>query len=88
MEIPRAPPSAVQEAELLLVAGSDTKLKVYWTEPTTDNGAIVTHYDIQWSLDSTFGAGNVFSYEDTTTILDSDRIDQGLFEYTIQNLIP
>ncbi|CAM9321423.1 unnamed protein product, partial [Phaeothamnion confervicola] len=49
-------PAAPQDVAVAVV--SSTELAVAWRAPAVDGGAAVTGYIVQWSADSSFGAGS------------------------------
>ena len=51
-ETPRAPPAAPALVEVYAVEDSATSLLVNWTAPTTNNGAPLTSYAIEYSTDN------------------------------------
>ena len=76
------------------MAGDSSALKLYWRRPASvhasrihgDNGVPITDYVIVWGrVGDSSQLGN---FTATPTALDSDRTDDGLFEYIISGLEP
>ena len=85
-EAPRAVPDAPAMATLRLVASSSTSLKTYWKMPPNDQGAVTTHYKVEWDTDSAFNGTAFKSYEDSEGNFDSHLLAPDNYEYTITGL--
>ena len=85
-EAPRAVPDAPAMATLLLVASSSTSLKTYWKMPPNDQGAVTTHYKVEWDTDPHFNSSSYRSYEDSVGNFDSHLLAPDNYEYTITGL--
>ena len=73
-------------ATLRLVASSSTSLKTYWKMPPNDQGAVTTHYKVEWDTDSAFNGTAFKSYEDSEGNFDSHLLAPDNYEYTITGL--
>ena len=85
-EMPRDVPDAPYSASVLLVASSSTSLKTYWVIPPQDNGALTTHYKVQWDTTPYFNSSNLKQYESTKEAFDSHLLASGNYEYVMTGL--
>jgi hypothetical protein len=86
-EIPRSPPSAPREVSLVLVAGSDSSLQLYWRNPATHNGNTLMHYKVEWRRSDV--ASEWMSEERVAVLFASIRAETNdIFAYTIIGLLP
>ncbi|KUF76226.1 Titin [Phytophthora nicotianae] len=87
---PMALPAAPTNVELRLVAGSSTSLRLWWNAPTTNNGAIITYYVVEWRLDPP-GRSNsepFSSFRETPGFFLAAHPASLRFKYTVDNLVP
>ena len=55
---PRAPPNPPPRVRIYAHTDDGTKMRIWWTRPTTDNGGPISDYVVEWTDDSGENWGN------------------------------